>query len=384
MWFAELADAIEGVYVPLDAAALVELVALRDRLDAKVAGAVADADAAGLYDAEGATSTTAFLRHRADASPEQAARLVSRARALGAFPTLRAAAESGRATGGQVDVILRLVGRHRRLFADHEADVVPTLLGLSIDATAEAMAEWRQRADNLNPPKPDGPDSDLRLARYVDRRMSVRADLDADDADALEAALHAADPRDRSLTMPQRRANALATVCRAFLGHQRCERSQRDTTHLHVVVTADQLAAADNGITGVASCDAVLQRLVVDGRGVILDHGRAQRLFPDALRRTIEIRDGGCRFPGCDRPVAWCDAHHIEPWEDGGPTSLANGVLLCRRHHKIAHRPGYRLRLHDDGTLEIRSANGRVEASVPALATLRHGHRRRRRAAQAA
>src|SRR5712691_8435043 len=51
-----------------------------------------------------------------------------------------------------------------------------------------------------------------------------------------------------------------------------------------------------------------------------------------ALRRALGARDGGCRFPGCDRPPGWTDAHHMEHWADGGATALSNTVLLCRPH----------------------------------------------------
>jgi hypothetical protein len=59
----------------------------------------------------------------------------------------------------------------------------------------------------------------------------------------------------------------------------------------------------------------------------------ATRLWPAAIRRALQARDQGCAFPCFDRPAAWCDAHHLVWWVRGGPTSLANGVLLCRAHH---------------------------------------------------
>ena len=76
-----------------------------------------------------------------------------------------------------------------------------------------------------------------------------------------------------------------------------------------------------------------------DGR---TDVGAARRrsttpIVPASLRRALVVRDGGCRFDACDRPAAWTDAHHIVHWAGGGPTSLSNLVLLCRRHHRAVH-----------------------------------------------
>ena len=59
------------------------------------------------------------------------------------------------------------------------------------------------------------------------------------------------------------------------------------------------------------------------------------------MRRAITQRDRGCRFPGCDRKASWCEAHHVEPWQHGGPTNINNLVLLCAFHHHVVHRQGW-------------------------------------------
>jgi Domain of unknown function (DUF222) len=81
-----------------------------------------------------------------------------------------------------------------------------------------------------------------------------------------------------------------------------------------------------------------------------LEVGRATRVVAPAQRTALTVRDGGCRFPGCDRPVAWCDAHHLRHWLHGGPTDLGNLVLLCRGHHHAVYEGGWRLDRHPDGT----------------------------------
>jgi Domain of unknown function (DUF222)/HNH endonuclease len=74
-----------------------------------------------------------------------------------------------------------------------------------------------------------------------------------------------------------------------------------------------------------------------------LEVGRATRAVSPAQRTALVVRDGGCVFPGCDRPPAWCDAHHLRHWLHGGPTDLENLVLLCRAHHRAVHEGHQRL-----------------------------------------
>ncbi|MFD0820970.1 HNH endonuclease signature motif containing protein, partial [Micromonospora zhanjiangensis] len=101
------------------------------------------------------------------------------------------------------------------------------------------------------------------------------------------------------------------------------------------------------------ACDAGIVPAVLAGAGQVLDLGRQRRLFSGPLRRALVLRDGGCAFPGCDRPPRWTDGHHIVHWADGGETSLANAVLLCRYHHRVVHRGEWQVRLGADGLPEF-------------------------------
>lgn len=85
------------------------------------------------------------------------------------------------------------------------------------------------------------------------------------------------------------------------------------------------------------ACDAGLIPMVLAADGEVLDVGRKRRLFTVAQRAALVVRDKGCAFPGCTIPASWCEAHHIEPWQRGGLTSVANGVLLCSHHHHLIH-----------------------------------------------
>jgi hypothetical protein len=92
------------------------------------------------------------------------------------------------------------------------------------------------------------------------------------------------------------------------------------------------------------ACDASLVEVRHGPDGQILDVGRRRRTIPPAIRRALESRDRGCRFPGCGS--RFTDAHHVVHWADGGETKLDNLVLLCRVHHRRLHEEGYRLELN--------------------------------------
>jgi hypothetical protein len=110
------------------------------------------------------------------------------------------------------------------------------------------------------------------------------------------------------------------------------------------------------------SCDASVVEVAQKPDGTVLDVGRKTRVISGALRRALEIRDRGCRFPGCGR--RFTDGHHVRHWADGGETSLDNCLLLCRHHHRLVHEGGWTIgfgaerrpiffdprgHLHDDG-----------------------------------
>jgi Domain of unknown function (DUF222)/HNH endonuclease len=82
-----------------------------------------------------------------------------------------------------------------------------------------------------------------------------------------------------------------------------------------------------------------------------LEVGRTTRVIQPAQRSALAVRDGGCVFPDCTRPLAWCEAHHLRHWLHGGPTDLANLTLLCRAHHRAVHEGGWRLQRGPDGRL---------------------------------
>lgn len=99
------------------------------------------------------------------------------------------------------------------------------------------------------------------------------------------------------------------------------------------------------------ACDCNVMRVLLDSKSLIIDVGRTKRLVDGALRRALSVRDKHCQWPGCDRPAAWCDGHHLVHWVDGGETNLDNCVLLCKRHHRMVHEGGWRLIKTDEGQI---------------------------------
>ena len=95
-----------------------------------------------------------------------------------------------------------------------------------------------------------------------------------------------------------------------------------------------------------------------------LDVGRTSRVVQPAQRAALVVRDGGCVFPGCDRPPAWCEAHHGLHWLYGGPTDLENLVLLCRAHHRAVHEGGWRLVRDPDGRFTATPTHRRPHAAA--------------------
>jgi hypothetical protein len=104
-------------------------------------------------------------------------------------------------------------------------------------------------------------------------------------------------------------------------------------------------------------CDCTISRVVTGPDGLPLEVGRSQRTPSPAQRRALHTRDGGCRFPGCQRPPGWTDAHHVVHWKDGGRTDLDNLVSLCDHHHHVVHQPGRTVEF-DGHTLSTRRPDG--------------------------
>jgi len=156
-------------------------------------------------------------------------------------------------------------------------------------------------------------------------------------------------------TFPQQQADALALVAETALRHELDPGNSGDRYQVVVHVDADVLKDADHAGQSVLedgvrvsaetsqrlACDAGRVVMRHDTDGAIIEIGARTRTIPPALRRALQHRDRGCRFPGCGVRVA--EGHHIRHWAHGGKTKLSNLALLCRRHHRAIHEEGFRI-----------------------------------------
>ena len=169
----------------------------------------------------------------------------------------------------------------------------------------------------------------------------------------------------------QQQADALVLVAESALAHGMnpgapAERYQV-VVHVDAAVLANAdapgQAALDDGMRVPAetsqrlACDASRVVMRHDADGTVVEIGAKTRAVPPALRRALQHRDRSCRFPGCH--VRTAQAHHIRHWAAGGPTTLSNLLLLCRRHHRAVHEEGWGVSRNDHGRLEFTQPNGR-------------------------
>jgi hypothetical protein len=378
--FAAWVESFGGVDVPSDLDGLDAALFHQDRFAAKLAMAVGEMDAARAWEADGVSSPSAWLRARGLTHAE-AHRLVLLGRRLRRLPVLADSWLRGDLNGGQVQVInMHVIERHVELFASHEAELVPTLVGLTVTETARAMSVWRARADALNEgPAPRDPVCEATLSRTLDDRGVLHASLDAEGVALATAALNIADSHNLDVPACQRRGQALKDVLRWFLDHQDIKTTGRKRPHLNISIVGDTIhtdhvegfdietgVRFDSATLRRYLCDCEFHRLLLSSEGVVLDYGRLVKDPPVELYNAVVARDRKCRGYGCDRPASWCHVHHVKWWDrDRGTTEINNLVLLCARCHGVVHRKGFHAVLHPNGQFDVTTPWGETRTTHP-------------------
>ena len=359
-------------------------VAAWERQGTLLALALRRVETTGTFGNDGSVSMKAWLREHARMTDQGAAELLSIGRFLDNNAAFADAAVTGHLSGGQVSLAKRLgKPRYKQLLAEQQHELVETLAALDIADTLAAVAHWKDKADALldeGEPPIEEP-CELTLARTLDNRL--RGHLSFHDAAAteLEKALQNAqswEGKDDTRTVAERQGDALHDIAAFFNGNHDGDGTPRHLPHVTIsadittIITDTPEATNDDtgrpmspACTGTYLCDCKIHVILRDADGNPQNFGDTTYSVPRSLFRQVAARDGGCRFPGCNRPVRWTDAHHIWHWEHGGPTDYDNLLLLCRRHHTYVHSQFLEVKLLPNATAHFTWTDGRERTSQP-------------------
>ncbi len=358
---------------------------LADQVEGEWLRRVGEVHARGAADVVGAGSTKAFLRGTCLVSPSEASRAVATASALRTTCAATAEAVAAGTIGiGQAHVIAKVITDLPSALPEDvrlagEATLVEHARVLDPAQLARAGRYFASRVDPHGVARDEAEQrerSGITFASTLYGAGIARGDLDPESLAVICAALEPLSvPRPPTpdglidgRTAARRRLDALVEVSRHYLDCQQPADVRRPGAHLTVVTGAATLAGEPGGSSldwgGVISgettrrlaCDATITPVTVGPVGQVLDAGRRTRTVSAAMWAALMVRDAGCAFPGCDTPTSRCDAHHVVHWADGGPTSLANLVLLCRYHHqRVLHDDQH----HDRWSVRIDEPTGR-------------------------
>ncbi len=355
----------EGVDAHADEESVKGLLLQLKRLESVTTQAVGAYDASGDWAVYGAKTCRSWLTMACRLPRSAATRLVSRARHLRHLPVVARAFEEGEITGDHVDafVKVRRVETEEKLVRDEEM-LVKQAKRLRFDQFVRALAYWDQLAD------PDASEeaAEERRARrdvYLEPSISgmylgqmtldpisgsivsrelkrIESELfKADWAKAREELGHDPKVTDLWRTPAQRRADALvemasrSTVVRPEGGRPAPLFSvlvDWPTLSGRICELAEGVVVSPGELVDWLSV-ADLERAVMQPSGRV-DISPTRRIFSGATRRALELRDRECTHPFCDVPGDLCQADHIEPFAQGGPTTQDNGRLLCGFHNR--------------------------------------------------
>jgi len=360
-----------------------------------------------------------------DKAPEE--RALSECLAAGPwYQPLRDALRQGRLASAQFDVIRRGLGELPEV--GDGADSEPVDAAVAAEARRAAHAAWGQAAEHLIDEAtertveelwqaartirdlldPEGAQERF-LARFERRSFRTYRDQDGrkrasvvfeDEGEVFLETLMAAalrprrggprfvdpdekvaaaslvdDPRTNDqlaydLIMDVLRAGALADAESVFgtrqAGVRLVQTVDAEGRTAPVALTEDGLMSMPGAVADQHACSTGYVPVTVDGGGNPLNVGREQRLFTAKQRIALAIRDGGCRWRGCDRPASYGEAHHIDEWErDRGRTDIDRGILLCRYHHMTLHHGGWRITRDGTDDFTLHHSSGERFAMRP-------------------
>jgi hypothetical protein len=368
---------------------IAELSAHLDAATARLLALIREFDARGGWNT-GFRSCAAWLAWRVGLAPGAAREHVRVARALGTLPRLAQALARGELSYSKVRELTRVATpeSEERLLAVARAGTAEHVERIvrgwrRVDRQAEARETARRHASRA-----------LHVHQDEDGMVVLRGRLEPEVGALLiravaaaretlyprgraEAITPPADPSGDPPTMAQQQADALALLAETALHHTIHPGAPGERYQVVVHVDAGVLAEPEQpgqsvledgarvpaGTSLRLSCDASRTLMRHDEAGRVVEVGARTRTVPPALRRALQYRDRGCRFPGCG--VRFAEGHHIRHWAHGGPTTLPNLALLCRRHHRAVHEEGFQVARGPDGTLRFRRPDGQPLPEAP-------------------
>lgn len=365
------------------------LVTLRNLIDHQLSTHTAALERLGV--AKRAGGRTKGLLIEMGLAPTVAARLVRIAGDLTQLTRTTAQAGDGHLSGEHVDAVVRGIRHVEKRAPDGLTDEQRRTVETDLLAQASSGATPAEIADRAravgNSHAADSGDgvaaaddrtiNTLDCAQTDDGRLRITADMDIVTGEKFTALIEAwslkrpePDGSPDTRSAGRRRADALDRMIDSAHAHARIDgTSNRDNDSpsgtresattprslVSVTIPADEpdlsrlqwLGSMSERTLRLVSCDASVTPVVIDGQHVPLDMGRERRLFPPALRRAIEIRDGGTCVK-CGGPCGHAHVHHMVHWADGGTTCLDNGCLLCPSCHADVHNLGWDIVLGAD------------------------------------
>jgi Domain of unknown function (DUF222) len=331
----------------------------------------------------GTQSCAHWLNWKCGISMVTAREKVRVARALESLPKISASMARGELSYWKVRELTRVAceGTEEYLLsialhgtADH---VENTVRGLRRAKDAEELSKEAQQQANRSVRYQYDEDGSLIL------KARLPAEVGALVLKALQSAMDLAPQPDAPVGASEqppswaaRRADALGLLAESFLEHGPGALNGGDRNLVTVHVAAETLRHKEAGCCefeegpSIAAetarrlaCDASVVAIIENEDGEPLNVGRKTRTISSPLRRFLNARDRGCRFPGCTN-TRWVDAHHIHHWANGGETKPSNLVSLCRFHHRMVHEGGVLIQVLDDGAIRFVQLNGQSFDSV--------------------
>ena len=337
--------------------------AVIDALECELAVEVKDAQQSGDYLVDGAPSVVSWISQTCGMSVTSAADRLCVGTQLESLPKVAAALSSGEIGYQSASVLCHLreqLGEKKDLF--DEGEMLGFACQFSVYHLRMLCRVARHAAD------PDGffneaEENHLRRRLHIslmsDGMHAIDGVLDPEVGSALRTALESLATRrgrEDERTHSQRMHDAVGELVHHAMDQGTLPKRNGVRPHVTVTTTLEGLknevgaAPADLELSLPIStrtleritCDSTISRVLL-ADSMVIDVGRATRVTSAPRRRGLRIRDRGCRFPGCDRPANWTNPHHVVAWTRGGPTNLANELLLCYYHHRLVHEGGWQV-----------------------------------------